>query len=186
MMIKIPESRVDLVSINNKIDRVQTIAENNKIDPYEYNDLSALTSQKNAMTGWYGFCPLIQYNSTQGYFYKSARDTKKLTFDTLPNIFIINGYFKINNENHNGTAILSKTLMASSNKWMIHGNITTMYSGTMFIETPTMNRSVDTNIFFNPYPSREILLTSSTANSSKYFKITVDDSGTIKATEVTI
>ena len=32
---------------------------------------------------------------------------------------------------------------------------------------------------------KEIILASSTANSTKKFKITVDDSGTLKATEVT-
>ena len=33
---------------------------------------------------------------------------------------------------------------------------------------------------------KEVILTSSTTDSTKKFKITVDDTGTIKATEVTI
>ena len=112
------------------------------------------------------------------YFYGKVSDgyqkNETCLYDTNIGLFIICYQTSI--------TFLNKTYSVPSTGIYFVKDANTMGDGDMYLQIQHVN-TIDKK--FIPSELNEMILPSSTPSSSKKFKITVDDSGTIKATEAT-
>lgn len=171
----------------NKATNAQTIAENSKIDPNSYNYGATLFSKGGKFIGWYEAMPKLGYNETLGSFYRSPFETTPLKCEDIPsdNFICIADLVQGGVSFGRYILFLTKQLTNSGNSWKVAG-VAIHEQGYMFyVESAVVGKSTGEGLFLDFLPQKYILINSSTAGSTKKFKITVDDSGTLKATEAT-
>ena len=162
----------------------KTAAENAKIEPVSYNDCVSLFSKNGEFVGWYETMPMLSYNETLGSFYRSVFESTPLKYEDIPfPHFICDDYFRFGGPNKH--YILFLTCLDISGRWGARGFAIDEQGGTFSVESAIVDKSTGEGLFLELSPQNYMLINSSTPGSTKKFKITVDDSGTLAATEVT-
>ena len=169
-------------------DTAKTIAENAKIDPidsmFEYP--STLFSKSGEFIGWYEAMPRLRYDETDGGFRLNYREPNHTSLEDIPfEKFICNEYLNFSGLGADDYIMFLNVWNGGGGKKFVDGTAINTKGNVFHIESNKVDPSTATGIFFEPVMPEYMMINSSTANSTKKFKITVDDSGTISATEVT-
>ena len=137
-------------------------------------------------SAWRAVVQTISYNKTEGYFFVNSFDTTALKAEDIPKgVFCVNVYV----ENKIATAFLTKGVNATgSGSWYVSGFavITDKQFRTgevLYVSSNDISQIEAKGLFLTFRAPDSMLLKSSTANSTKQFRITVDDSGVIFATD---
>ena len=155
------------------------------VEPYTRNAQMAPLYKNGGFSAWRDVVQQVLYNSTEGYFFVNGFDTTALKETDMPK-GVFRTYVRI--ENRTATAFLSCSI--TGNSWLVSGFavITDEYSRTgeiLHVSSNTISKYEAKGLFLTFRAPSSMLLKSSTTNSAKQFRITVDDSGTLTATEVT-
>lgn len=155
------------------------------VEPYTRNAQMAPLYKNGGFSAWRDVVQQVLYNSTEGYFFVNGFDTTALKEEDMPK-GVFRTYVRI--ENRTATAFLSCSI--TGNSWLVSGFavITDEYSRTgeiLHVSSNTISKYEAKGLFLTFRAPNSMLLKSSTAGSAKQFRITVDDTGTLKATEVT-
>ena len=169
----------------------QTTAENaleRVVEPYTRNVQMAPLYKNGGFSAWRDVVQKILYNKTEGYFFVNSFDTTALKGEDMPKgVFCVNVYVG----NQSATAFLTKGVNASgSGSWFVSGFavITDKDFRTgevLYVSSNAISQIEAKGLFLTFRAPDSMLLKSSTANSTKQFRITVDDSGTLTTTEIT-
>ena len=126
----------------------------------------------------------LSYDETEGYFSYDMLGTTALNFADMPHgVFCVSVYVG----NEAATAFLHKSYATSSNLWTVGGFAVKEFrpGEILYVDSNAILRSEAKGLFLTFRAPDSMLLKSSTSGSDKQFRITVDDTGTLKATEVT-
>ena len=168
-------------------DTAKAIAENAKIDPigsiFEYP--STLFSKSGEFIGWYEAMPRLRYDNTEGGFRLNYREPHHTSLEDIPfEKFICHEYLNFSGLGADDY-IMFLNVWNSGGKKFVDGTAINTKGNVFHIESNKVDPSTATGIFFELVMPEYMMINSSTTDSTKKFKITVDDSGTISATEVT-
>lgn len=146
------------------------------------NYLAALFSKKNNYE-WFETPMILSYHNTRGFFYKDGWSMDSpLSIETMPTNFVcITSILQFGRV----ILLLSRYRNASDNRWGVMGIALSENHGIYKVDSTLIAQNVSEGLFLTLTPVQDIELASSTPNSTKKFKITVDDAGVISATEVT-
>ena len=177
-------------------ENAQTIAENAQttaesalervVEPYTRNAQMAPLYKNGGFSAWRDVVQSISYDKTEGYFFVNAFDTTAIKEEDIPRgVFCVKVYVG----SQPATAFLSHFVTAN-NLWSVNGFAVITYNDSragelLYVSANTISKNEAKGLFLTFRAPNSMLLKSSTANSDKQFRITVDDSGTISATEVT-
>ena len=159
-------------------------AENSKIDPISYNYCATLFSKQGEFIGWYDAMPNLDYNKTLGSFYRSPFETTPLKYEDIPfseficTIQLSQGGLPFGKY----ILFLTKSFNESLNGWNVYGVAIHELGYTFYVKSAMVDKSTGEGLFLDFLPQNYILINSSTLNSSKKFKITVDDDYNVSAT----
>lgn len=169
----------------------QTTAENaleRVVEPYTRNVQMAPLYKNGGFSAWRNVVQTISYNKTEGYFFVNSFDTTALKSEDMPyDVFCVNVYVG----NKSATAFLTKGVKATgSGSWYVSGFavITDRYYRTgevLYVSSNDISQIEAKGLFLTFRAPDSMLLKSSIENSTKQFRITVDDSGTLTTTEIT-
>lgn len=171
-------------------EHAQSIAENaleRVVEPYTRNAQMAPLYKNGGFSAWRDVVQNIWYDKTEGYFFVNAFDTTALKGEDMPNdVFCVKVYVG----NKLATAFLQRFVTVNNNFWSVRGFavITDDYFRTgelLYVSANTISKNETKGLFLTFRAPDSMLLKSSTANSTKQFRITVDDSGALTATEAT-
>ena len=172
----------------NTANTAKTAAESAKIDPISYNYCAALFSKYRKFVGWYKTMPILEYNETLGSFYRSVFETTPLKCEDIP----FNNFICENNFSFGGSSskryILFLTIynyIEPSAVWGVRGFAIEKQGDTFYVESSLVGISTGEGLFLKLLPKNHMIMNSSTPDSTKKFEITVDDTGTLSAAEVT-
>lgn len=169
-------------------EHAQSIAEvalERVVEPYTRNAQMAPLYKNGGFSAWREVVQTIRYDKTEGYFFANAFDTTAIKEEDMPRgVFCVRVYVG----NQPATAFLSH-FRTINNFWSVRGFavITDDYFRTgelLYVSANTIPINEAKGLFLTFRAPDSMLLKSSTANSTKQFRITVDDSGTLKATEI--
>lgn len=156
------------------------------LTPNSRNYDAAYFTKSSKEMGWLSVYPTIQYNQTSGKFYKNLWETNGISGNDIPIIFWTSMTKKLDGMQsvRNFDCLLRRTHIVSTSGWGISGLAFTSY-GIYEVTSNSILLSESEGLFLEFSPLQTMVLRSSTAGSTKKFKITVDDTGTLSATEVT-
>ena len=165
----------------------KAIAENAKIDPigsiFEYP--STLFSKSGEFIGWYEAMPRLRYDETEGGFRLNYREPHHTSLEGIPfDKFICHEYLNFSGLGSDDY-IMFLNVWNSVDKKFVDGAAINTKGNVFHIQSNKVDPSTATGIFFELVMPEYMMINSSTSGSAKKFKITVDDSGIISATEVT-
>lgn len=156
------------------------------VEPYTGNTQMAPLYKNGGFSAWRNVVQRLLYNKTEGYFSADGRSTTALNGADMPDgVFCAPVYVG----NQSAKAFLSKMLVGS-NSWSVSGFavIDDRYARTgeiLYVSSNTIPPNEAKGLFLTFRAPDSMLLKSSTSGSDKQFRITVDDTGTLKATEFT-
>ena len=158
------------------------------VEPYTGITQMAPLYKNGGFSAWRSVVQNLSYDKTEGYFYSDAFGTTALNGEDMPDgVFCVNVYAG----NQNAKAFLTKGVhTAGSGSWSVRGFavIDDKYSRTgeiLYVSSNTIPQYTAKGLFLTFRAPDSMLLKSSTSGSDKQFRITVDDTGKISATEVT-
>ena len=156
------------------------------VEPYTRNTQMAPLYKNGGFSAWRGVVQEISYDKTEGYFFANVFDTTEINKEDMPDDNFCVGVYV---EDKSVKAFLH-CFSDGRNYWGVRGFavITDGYSQTgeiLYVSSNTISPYSAKGLFLTFSAPSSMLLKSSTANRNKQFRITVDDSGTISATEVT-
>lgn len=156
------------------------------LTPNSRNYDAAYFTKSSKEMGWLSVYPTIEYNQTSGKFYKNLWETNGISGNDIPIIFWTRMTKKLDGMQSasNFDCLLRRTYIVSTSGWEISGLAFTRY-GIYEVTSNSILLSESEGLFLEFSPLQTMVLRSSTAGSTKKFKITVDDTGTLSATEVT-
>lgn len=156
------------------------------LTPNSRNYDAAYFTKSSKEMGWLSVYPTIEYNQTSGKFYKNPWETNGLSGNDIPSIFWTSMTKKLDGMQsvRNFDCLLRLTHTGATSGWGISGLAFTSY-GIYEVTSNSILLSESEGLFLEFSPLQTMVLRSSTAGSTKKFKITVDDAGTLSATEVT-
>ena len=156
------------------------------LTPNSRNYDAAYFTKSSKEMGWLSVYPTIQYNQTSGKFYKNPWETNGLSGNDIPIIFWTSMEKKLDGMQSVGLfdCLLRLIHTGATSVWGIRGLAFTSY-GIYEVTSNSILLSESEGLFLEFSPLQTMVLRSSTAGSTKKFKITVDDTGTLSATEVT-
>ena len=156
------------------------------LTPNSRNYDAAYFTKSSKEMGWLSVYPTIEYNQTSGKFYKNPWETNGLSGNDIPRIFWTSMTKKLDGMQSvsNFDCLLRLTHTGATSGWGISGLAFTSY-GIYEVTSNSILLSESEGLFLEFSPLQTMVLRSSTAGSTKKFKITVDDTGTLSATEVT-
>lgn len=170
-------------------EKAQTTAEKaleRMVEPYTRNAQMAPLYKNGGFSAWREVVQTIWYDKTEGYFFANAFDTTAIKEEDMPRgVFCVRVYVG----NQPATAFLSH-FRTINNLWSVSGFavIDDAYYRTgevLYVSANTISINESKGLFLTFRAPDSMLLKSSTANSTKQFRITVDDSGALTATEAT-
>ena len=170
-------------------DNAQTTAENalaRVVEPYTGNLQMAPLYKNGGFSAWRDVVQSISYNTTEGYFYVNELNTTALKGEDIPrDVFCVNVYLG----SQLATAFLSH-FVTTNDFWSVSGfavitSDDSRVGELLYVSANTISKNEAKGLFLTFRAPNSMLLKSSTANSDKQFRITVDDTGTLSATEVT-
>ena len=157
------------------------------VEPYTGITQMAPLYENGGFSAWRSVVQYLLYDKTEGYFFVNAFDTTTaLKEEDIPRgVFCVRVYVG----NQPATAFLSH-FRTINNFWSVSGFavITDDYFRTgelLYVSANTIPINETKGLFLTFRAPDSMLLKSSTANSTKQFRITVDDSGNLTATEAT-
>ena len=156
------------------------------VEPYTRNAQMAPLYKNGGFSAWREVVQTIWYDKTEGYFFANAFDTTAIKEEDMPRgVFCVRVYVG----NQPATAFLCHFLTIN-NLWSVSGFavIDDAYYRTgevLYVSANTISTNEAKGLFLTFRAPDSMLLKSSTANSTKQFRITVDDNGALTATEVT-
>ena len=157
------------------------------VEPYTRNAQMAPLYKNGRFSDWRSVVQEISYDETEGYFFANAFNITALKEEDMPNaVFCTNVYV----ERRAAKAFLSRFITGHSlDSWSVRGFaiITDDYRAgeILYVSANTISLNEAKGLFLTFRAPDSMLLKSSAINSTKQFRITVDDTGTLKATEVT-
>ena len=158
------------------------------LTPNSRNYDAAYFTKSSKEMGWLSVYPTIQYNQTSGKFYKNSWDTNGLSGNDIPIVFWTSMTKKLDGMQsvRNLDCLLRRFQIeaGAASGWKIGGLAFTSH-GIYEVTSNSILLSESEGLFLEFSPLQTMVLRSSTAGSTKKFKITVDDAGTLSATEVT-
>ena len=156
------------------------------LTPNSRNYDAAYFTKSSKEIGWLSVYPTIQYDQTYGKFYKNPWETNGLSGNDIPSIFWTRMTKKLDGMQTVGVldCLLRLIHTGASSGWGVSGLAFTSY-GIYEVTSNSILLSESEGLFLEFSPLQTMVLRSSTAGSTKKFKITVDDTGTLSATEVT-
>ena len=187
-VVKIDEKYLpDTVATKAEVDDVRSIAETGKIDPHVENNPATLYSSNSEFIGWYETMPILYYDQTVGKFYYSGYNTEPIGIKYIPfGKFMCLAYLDFPGVSNGWHIMYIRTeSTVVGDKIFVAGPAISPKGNMFYVKSNEVDPSTATGIFFELVMPEYMMLNSSTTNSTKKFKITVDDSGTISATEVT-
>lgn len=125
----------------------------------------------------------LSYDKTEGYFSSDVLGITALNGGDMPHgVFCV----RVDVGNHRATAFLHKST-ASSGSWFVGGFAVTetLPGEILYVGSSIIPPNEAKGLFLTFMAPDSMLLKSSTSGSDKQFRITVDDAGTLSATEVT-
>ena len=150
------------------------------VEPYTRSIQMAPLYKNGGFSAWRGVVQEIGYNKTKGYFFADAFDTTALKEEDMPkDVFCVN----VHVGSQSATAFLTKVVSGDGNDlWSVIGFavITDGYYRTgevLYVSSNAISRNETKGLFLTFKAPDSMLLKSSTANSTKQFRVTVDDSG---------
>ena len=150
------------------------------VEPYTRSIQMAPLYKNGGFSAWRGVVQEIRYNKTKGYFFADAFDTTALKEEDMPkDVFCVN----VHVGSQSATAFLTKVVSGDGNDlWSVIGFavITDGYYRTgevLYVSSNAISRNETKGLFLTFRAPDSMLLKSSTANSTKQFRVTVDDSG---------
>lgn len=155
------------------------------VEPYTGYTQMAPLYKNGGFSAWRSVVQRLLYDKTEGYFSADGSSTTALNGEDMPNgVF----YAKVQAGNQSAKAFLSIGL-TGNNSWFVSGFavIDDKYSRTgeiLYVSSNTIPQYEAKGLFLTFRAPDSMLLKSSTSGSDKQFRITVDDAGTLKATEV--
>ena len=170
-------------------EHAQSIAEvalERVVEPYTRNAQMAPLYKEGRFSAWRRVVQEILYDKTEGYFFADPFDLTALKEEDIPRgVFCVRVYVG----NQPATAFLSH-FRTINNFWSVRGFavITDKDLRTgelLYVSANTIPINEVKGLFLTFRAPDSMLLKSSTANSTKQFRITVDDSGNLTATEAT-
>lgn len=158
------------------------------VEPYTGDEQMTTLYKNGGFSAWRSVVQNISYDETEGYFSSDVLGTTALNGADMPNDVF---YARVNVENHSANAYLTKGVnTAGSGSWFVRGFavIDDGYSRTgeiLYVSSNTIPQYAAKGLFLTFRAPDSMLLKSSTSGSDKQFRITVDDTGKISATEIT-
>ena len=158
------------------------------VEPYTgYTQMTPLY-KNGGFSAWRSVVQILSYDKTEGYFSSDGLGTTALNGADMPDgVF----YAKVQAGNQSAQAFLTKGINAAgSGSWSVRGFavIDERHSRTgeiLYVSSNTIPQYEAKGLFLTFRAPDSMLLKSSTSGSDKQFRITVDDAGTLSATEVT-
>lgn len=157
------------------------------VEPYTGITQMTPLYKNGGFSAWRSVVQRLLYEKTEGYFSADGSSTTALNGEDMPNgVF----YAKVQAGNQSAKAFLSIGLTGNSS-WLVRGFavIDDGYSRSgeiLYVSSNTIPQYEAKGLFLTFRAPDSMLLKSSTSGSDKQFRITVDDTGTLKATEVTV
>ena len=158
------------------------------VEPYTGITQMAPLYKNGGFSAWRSVVQILLYDKTEGYFFSDGRSTTALNGEDMPDgVF----YALVYVGNQSAKAFLTKVVnTAGSGSWSVIGFavIDDKYSRTgeiLYVSSNTIPQYAAKGLFLTFRTPDSMLLKSSTSGSDKQFRITVDDTGTLKATEIT-
>ena len=168
-------------------ENAQSIAEKaleRMVEPYTRNAQMAPLYKNGGFSAWRDVVQTIRYDKTEGYFFVNAFDTTAIKEEDIPRgVFCVRVYVG----NQPATAFLSH-FRTINNFWSVSGFAVItdddLRTGELlYVSANKIPKNESKGLFLTFRAPDSMLLKSSTANSTKQFRITVDDSGALTATE---
>ena len=158
------------------------------VEPYTGITQMAPLYKNGGFSAWRSVVQNLLYVKTEGYFSADGRSTTALNGDDMPDgVF----YALVYVGNQSAKAFLTKGVnTAGSGSWFVSGfavidDVNSRTGEILYVSSNTIPQYAAKGLFLTFRAPDSMLLKSSTSGSDKQFRITVDDAGTIKATEVT-
>ena len=156
------------------------------VEPYTGITQMAPLYKNGGFSAWRSVVQNLSYDKKEGYFSADGRSTTALNFADMPN-GVFYAFVYVGNQSAN--AFLSKKY-TGNNSWFVSGFavIDDGYSRTgeiLYVSSNMIPKNEAKGLFLKFMAPDSMLLKSSTSGSDKQFRITVDDTGTLKATEIT-
>ena len=155
------------------------------VESYTRHAQMAPLYKNGGFSAWRGVVQEISYNETEGYFFVNGFDTTAFKEKDMPDgVFCVSVYVG----NQIAKAFLNKVSI-SGRSWAVRGfavitNGDSRVGEVLYVSSNNIPQYEAKGLFLTFRAPGSMLLKSSTANSTKQFRITVDDSGTLTATEV--
>ena len=158
------------------------------VEPYTGIMQMAPLYKNGGFSAWRSVVQYLLYDKTEGYFCVDGRSTTALNGGDMPDgVFCVNVYVG----NQSAKAFLTKVVNAAgSGSWSVRG-FAVIDDGhyrtgeILHVSSNTIPQHAAKGLFLTFRAPDSMLLKSSTSGSNKQFRITVDDAGTLSATEVT-
>ena len=156
------------------------------VEPYTGDTQMAPLYKNGGFSAWRSVVQNLSYDKTEGYFSADVLGTTALNFADRPDgVF----YANVQVGNQSAKAFLSKKY-TGNNLWFVGGFavIDDGYFRTgeiLYVSSNTIPQHAAKGLFLTFRAPDSMLLKSSTSGSDKQFRITVDDTGKISATEIT-
>ena len=158
------------------------------VEPYTGIMQMAPLYKNGGFSAWRSVVQSFLYDKIEGYFSADGRSTTALNGGDMPDgVFCVNVYVG----NQSAKAFLTKVVNAAgSGSWSVRG-FAVIDDGhyrtgeILHVSSNTIPQHAAKGLFLTFRAPDSMLLKSSTSGSNKQFRITVDDAGTLSATEVT-
>jgi hypothetical protein len=158
------------------------------VEPYTGITQMAPLYKNGGFSAWRSVVQILLYDKTEGYFSADGRSTTALNGEDMPNgVF----YALVYVGNRSAKAFLTKVVnTAGSGSWSVSGfavidDGNSRTGEILYVSSNMITQYAAKGLFLTFRAPDSMLLKSSTSGSDKQFRITVDDTGTLKATEVT-
>ena len=158
------------------------------VEPYTGIMQMAPLYKNGGFSAWRSVVQILLYGKTEGYFSADGRSTTALNGEDMPDgVF----YALVYVGNQSAKAFLTKGVnTAGSGSWFVSGfavidDVNSRTGEILYVSSNTIPQHAAKGLFLTFRAPDSMLLKSSTSGSNKSFRITVDDAGTISATEVT-
>ena len=172
-----------------EVEEVRSIAEAGKIAPNSANTFATLFSKSNEFFGWYEAMPMLKYDQTAGKFFNNPITLDPIKINEIPfGNFMCIAFLDFNLSGFYGEWYIMYLGIKSTSvgdKRFVTGPMISPKGNVFYVKSNEVDENTAEGIFFELLMPEYMMINSSTKDSTKKFRITVDDSGTISATEVT-
>lgn len=156
------------------------------VEPYTGITQMAPLYKNGGFSAWRSVVQNLSYEKTEGYFSADGSSTTALNGEDMPDVVFC---ALVNVDNHLANAFLSK-MATGNNSWFVSGfavidDVNARTGEILYVRSNTIPQYAAKGLFLTFRAPDSMLLKSSTSGSDKQFRITVDDAGTLSATEVT-